>query len=103
MQQAAGARGSAAGGLVMARVGDALRSLAFYVVFYGGTAGFVLVSLTAMLFGRGPFIAVVPSWWRFHRICVTGLLGIRVVVEGEPPGNGVLVALKHESFFEAID
>jgi 1-acyl-sn-glycerol-3-phosphate acyltransferase len=82
---------------------DMLRSLAFYVAFYGGTAAYVLASLAALLFGRRPFIAVVHDWSRFHRLCVTGLLGIRVVVEGEPPGDGVLVALKHESFFEAID
>jgi 1-acyl-sn-glycerol-3-phosphate acyltransferase len=87
----------------MVRLGDVLRSLAFYVVFYGGTAGFVLVSLAALAVGREPFIAVVHNWSRFHRNCVTGLIGIRVVVEGEPPGDGVLVALKHESFFEAID
>jgi 1-acyl-sn-glycerol-3-phosphate acyltransferase len=87
----------------MARLGDALRSLAFYIVFYGGTAVFVFVSLAALAVGREPFIALVHNWSRFHRTCVTRFLGIRVVVEGEPPGDGVLVALKHESFFEAID
>jgi 1-acyl-sn-glycerol-3-phosphate acyltransferase len=87
----------------MARFADVLRSLTFYAVFYGVTVLYVLASLVALALNRKAFIAVVHSWSRFHRGCVTGLLGIRVVVEGRLPGQGVLVALKHESFFEAID
>jgi 1-acyl-sn-glycerol-3-phosphate acyltransferase len=87
----------------MARFADVLRSLAFYVVFYGVTVFYVLVSLCVLALGRGAFIAVVHSWSRFHRACVTGLLGVGILVEGRLPGRGVLVALKHESFFEAID
>lgn len=85
------------------RLGDMLRSIVFYVVFYGGSVAYVLFSLAAMICGRRVFIAVVHGWSRFHRSCVTGLLGIRVVVEGEAPKQPALVALKHESFFEAID
>lgn len=87
----------------MANIGDVLRSLAFYAVFYGGTALYVLAALMALAFGREAFIAVVHGWSRFHRTCVARLLGIRVVVEGTPPRQGALIALKHESFFEAID
>ena len=86
-----------------ASAGDVLRSLAFYAVFYLGTAFYVLASLTVLLFGREPFITVVLGWSHFHRACVTGLLRIRVVVEGDLPHDGAFVALKHESFFEAID
>lgn len=87
----------------MARIADVLRSLVFYAVFYGGTVLYVLGALAALGLGREAFAAVVDGWSRFHRACVTGLLGIRVVVEGEVPHAGALVALKHESFFEAID
>lgn len=83
--------------------GDVVRSLAFYVVFYSGTLLYVLASLAALAFGRRVFIARVEGWSAFHRACVAGILGIRVVVEGAPPREGALVALKHESFFEAID
>jgi len=83
--------------------GDVLRSLVFYPVFYLGTAFFVLSSLAALAFGRRAFSTLVDGWSTFHRACVTGILGIRVVVEGAPPRSGALVALKHESFFEAID
>jgi 1-acyl-sn-glycerol-3-phosphate acyltransferase len=84
-------------------MGDVLRSLAFYLAFYLGTVVYVLVALAALPFSRGAFISVVLNWSAFHRACVTNLLGIRVEVEGNIPGNGVLVAMRHESFFEAID
>ncbi len=84
-------------------VGDVLRSLGFYAAFYGGTVLYVLAALAVLVVGRDPFIAVVHGWSRFHRACVAGLLGIRVTIEGSLPGSGVIVALKHESFFEAID
>lgn len=87
----------------MGRFGDVLRSLVFYAVFYGGTVLYVLAAMAALALGRNAFIRVVSGWSRFHRACVAGLLGVRVRIEGTLPGEGVLVALKHESFFEAID
>lgn len=86
-----------------ASLGDVLRSLVFYVVFYVGTALYVLGSLAALALGRQAFITAVDGWSWFHRICARYLLGIRVVLEGELPTEGVVIALKHESFFEAID
>ena len=43
------------------------------------------------------------GWARWHRWCARNLAGIRIVVEGEVPQGKVIVAGKHESFFEAID
>ncbi|MBV1690790.1 1-acyl-sn-glycerol-3-phosphate acyltransferase [Novosphingobium sp. G106] len=80
-----------------------LRNLAFYLIFYGGSLFYVLGSLAALALGRKALIFVAAGWSTWHRLCVTGLLGIRIRVEGELPGEGYLVALKHESFFEAID
>jgi 1-acyl-sn-glycerol-3-phosphate acyltransferase len=80
-----------------------LRNIAFYIIFYGGSLFYVLGSLAALALGRGALIFVAAGWSTWHRICVTGLLGIRIRVEGDLPGEGMLVALKHESFFEAID
>ncbi|HEX8057446.1 MAG TPA: lysophospholipid acyltransferase family protein [Novosphingobium sp.] len=80
-----------------------LRNLAFYIIFYGGSLFYVLGSLAALALGRKALIFAAAGWSTWHRLCVTGLLGIRVRVEGELPGEGYLVALKHESFFEAID
>lgn len=80
-----------------------LRNIAFYLIFYGVSLFYVLGSLAALALGRKALIFVAAGWSTWHHICVTALLGIRVRVEGELPGEGTLVALKHESFFEAID
>lgn len=80
-----------------------LRSLVFYLVFYLGTIVYVLGALAARLFGERPFLWVVEGWSWFHRVCARWLLGIRVELRGELPKSGVLIAMKHESFFEAID
>lgn len=80
-----------------------LRSLVFYVVFYLGTVFFVLGSLVASLFGARALRFVVDGWSYYHRGCARLLLGIRVRIEGDLPKAPVLIAIKHESFFEAID
>lgn len=79
------------------------RNLAFYLAFYGGTVFFVLASLGSIPFSRTALSGIVRRWSAWHRTCARVLLGIRVVVRGELPHSGVLVAMKHESFFEAID
>jgi 1-acyl-sn-glycerol-3-phosphate acyltransferase len=42
-------------------------------------------------------------WSRFHRACVTLLLGQKVVVDGDLPTGPYLYIIKHESMFETID
>jgi 1-acyl-sn-glycerol-3-phosphate acyltransferase len=86
-----------------ARPGDVLRSLAFYPVFYGGTLIYVLAAFLAMFLNRRLFVLFVAGWTRYHRFCVNRILGIRVVIRGELPRSGALIAMKHESFFEALD
>jgi 1-acyl-sn-glycerol-3-phosphate acyltransferase len=83
--------------------GDVLRSIVFYFAFYGFSLllAFV-VSLQVLLPGRG-FVDSIYFWTRWHRWCARHILGIKVVIEGQPPTGPVLVAVKHESFFEAID
>ena len=80
-----------------------LRSLLFYPLFYGFSSLLVLASLLAIPFGRRPLRRVVALWGAWHRWCVENLLGVRIVQEGEIPDEPVLIAMKHESFFEAID
>lgn len=82
---------------------DVLRSLAFYAVFYPGTVLFVMGSVAASTVSQRALHAIVRGWSHFHRLCARWLLGIKVVFEGQMPNEGVLVAIKHESFFEAID
>ncbi|MBS0481796.1 MAG: 1-acyl-sn-glycerol-3-phosphate acyltransferase [Proteobacteria bacterium] len=81
-----------------------LRSLAFYLAFYGGSLLIVLTCVFVLFTGsRARFRKAVDRWSRWQRWCCRHLLGITVRVEGTMPEGPVLVALKHESFFEAID
>lgn len=80
-----------------------LRSLAFYAAFYGMTVLLVFVAVIAMLLGGDRYKEVVRWWSTWHRACVRVLLGITVETDGFVPRAGVLYAIKHESFFEAIE
>ncbi|MFM5923401.1 MAG: lysophospholipid acyltransferase family protein [Novosphingobium sp.] len=87
----------------MARLAAIPRSIAFYAVFYLGTVFIVLACVLALLGSRETFRRTVDSWARWHRLCARLLLGQTVRLEGEIPDERIFVAIKHESFFEAID
>ena len=80
-----------------------LRSLAFYAVFYGSTVVLVFVAIGSMPLGGDRYKGVVRMWSTWHRACARLLLGITVATGYFVPRAGVLYAIKHESFFEAID
>jgi 1-acyl-sn-glycerol-3-phosphate acyltransferase len=54
-------------------------------------------------FGQTPLLYVARNWSAWHRICAKWILRIGVRTEGTAPHGSVLLAFKHESFFEAID
>lgn len=81
-----------------------VRSLVFYALFYGASVFFVVGTLLAYWLLPGTTFRAFPNnWSHFHRWCVVRVLGIEVRVEGAPMKGQALYALKHESFFEAID
>ncbi|QDM40842.1 lysophospholipid acyltransferase family protein [Altererythrobacter sp. TH136] len=80
-----------------------LRSLLFYLFFYVGSIGYTSGSLLMLLFSQKAFRKVVRGWSQYHRFCARVFLGIRIRVEGRPPEGAAFYAIKHESFFEAID
>jgi 1-acyl-sn-glycerol-3-phosphate acyltransferase len=80
-----------------------LRSLAFYLLFYGGSAVLVVASVAAVAAKPGWLAGIVARWGAWHLWCARRLLGIEVVLEGALPQGPVLIAVKHEAFFEAID
>lgn len=87
----------------MKTLAAALRSLAFYTLFYGGSALLVVASVVAVTARPGWLRGIVSRWGRWHLWCVENLLGIEVVLDGQLPEGPVLIAVKHEAFFEAID
>lgn len=84
-------------------IGDIARNLVFYPVFYGVSVVLVSFNLFCLPFPPVALRAMVRVWCRWHRWCCRHVLGIRVVVEGTVPTGAVLCAMRHESFFEAID
>ena len=80
-----------------------VRSLLFYAVFYPLSAIYVTLAVLASYISRRALRVVVHGWTDFHRWCVRHLLGVTVRIEGERHEGPVLYAIKHESFFEAID
>ncbi len=85
------------------RVIDIVRSLLFYLIFYVGSAIMVLLALPFAALGGRPIWWLAHAWSAYHHLCCRYLLGIRVRIEGAFPNEGVIVAMRHESFFEAID
>jgi len=82
----------------------AVRSVLFYAAFYGGSVLFVLAAVLVAMVAPGHIRPVPDAWARFHRACVTHLLGIDVREVGRKAFDSpVLYAIKHESFFEAIE
>lgn len=80
----------------------ALRSILFMLVFYAGSAFYVLAAPLAAAFGRRALAAHVLRWVRFHDRCARMLLDIRMKIEGELPPGPLLVAMKHEAMYETL-
>lgn len=80
-----------------------LRNIAFYFAFYIGSLLITASSLAALPFSVDAFRRRVRNWSEWQRWCLTNLLGCEIVLEGAPLDEPVLYAVKHESFFEAID
>lgn len=80
-----------------------LRNLAFYLFFWALNPVYILLVSPSLLLGTKALRAAIHGWVRWHRWSVVNLLGIDVVVEGAPIDGPALYAIKHESFFEAID
>lgn len=79
------------------------RNILFYPVFYIGSFLVTFGAFVTSFIDLRTFRAFVHAWSRLQRWCVENLLGARVVVEGAPLDEPALYAIKHESFFEAID
>lgn len=80
-----------------------VRSIAFYLAFYLGSFLLALASVPASFMARRHMAGLGAAWARWHRWCTRYLVGVKIVIEGTVPSGKVIVAGKHESFFEAID
>lgn len=80
-----------------------LRNIVFYVAFYLGSIVITSAALASYPFSLDAFRRRVRDWPSWQRKCLKWFLGIDVVLDGAPVDEPVLYAIKHESFFEAID
>lgn len=80
-----------------------LRNIAFYLVFYGGSIFFVIAAVLAAYLRPEWVRGISDAWSGLHRWACEKLLGLRIVETGKRPDYRAFYAIKHESFFEAID
>ncbi len=80
-----------------------IRSLVFYLVFYGGSVLHVLAAFVAIYLFPSRLRAICDSWGSLHFWCVMHILGLRLEITGHQPSGPAFFAIKHEAAFEAID
>lgn len=79
-----------------------MRALLYALIFYAGSAVYVLLAPLMAAFGRRALIPHVLGWGRFHDWCTRVLLGVRYRIDGTIPPGPMLVAFKHESMYETV-
>lgn len=79
-----------------------IRSLLFYIAFYGGSVLFVLAAMVAVWTKHAYVRRICDRWSAWHHWCVLNLLGMRIEVTGHQPEGVAFFAIKHEAAFEAI-
>lgn len=88
---------------MMATLLAVLRSAVFYPVFYFGSLYHVLGATVVWPFSQSAFQDKVHGWSSWHRWCAATILGIRPRLENTDLRGGVIYAVRHEAFYEAID
>ena len=81
---------------------NALRSIVYAVVFYIGSIPYCVASVLIGPFSPRAALAIPRAWAQFQHLCATWLMGTRIVVDGTIPQIPVIVAIKHETFYETF-
>lgn len=80
-----------------------LRSLLFYLIYYLGCIPTVMTAMLVIPLGQPAIVKASRRWALWHRWCCEHILGIVTKVEGVLPQHSVLVVMKHESMYEAVE
>jgi 1-acyl-sn-glycerol-3-phosphate acyltransferase len=81
-----------------------IRSILFNVLFYANLFVYFIIAIPTFLLNRHGIIAVTRSWARSSNRLLRWICGIKIEYRGLdkiPPG-GVLIASKHQSFWETF-
>lgn len=81
---------------------DRLRSIAFAIVFYGLSVPIVLGTPIVALFGPRVLRPYCIGWARLGVWSARHILGIRIVVEGQPAAGPALYPAKHQAMLETM-
>jgi 1-acyl-sn-glycerol-3-phosphate acyltransferase len=79
-----------------------IRNILYAIVFYPGSAFFVLLSPICAAISTRALRWTIFGWARLHERCTRVLLGIQHRVIGELPTTPVLIAMKHEAMYETV-
>ena len=79
-----------------------LRTLLFSLIFLGGSVPLILMIALASPISQEMVRRGSQIWAGWFVCCARVLLGIRLQVRGRIPQQGVIVASKHQSAYEAI-
>ena len=79
-----------------------IRTLVFTVVFYIGSVPLVLWGAFIAPFWRPFLFALADVWSQWFVWCARVFIGVRLHIEGPVPEGRVLVAMKHQSGYEAM-
>jgi 1-acyl-sn-glycerol-3-phosphate acyltransferase len=80
-----------------------LRSIIFTLVYYAGCIPTVGGAFLMLFFDQRALVRASRNWALWHRWCARHILGIETRVEGVLPQHSVLVVMKHESMYEAVE
>ncbi|QMW23590.1 lysophospholipid acyltransferase family protein [Sandaracinobacteroides saxicola] len=79
-----------------------LRGLLFALLFYLGSVPIVVTTALLSPFSRAAMMHGSHLWSAWCFWLARWILGIRLVVRGTIPGGGHIVAMKHQSFYDAL-
>ena len=80
-----------------------LRTIVFFIVFYGATVLYVIAASIASFLSERMMHKAIRGWVLVHRFCARHILGIHIRIEGAIPPRQSLFAVKHQSMFETLE
>ena len=79
-----------------------VRSLVFNILMYVAMVPYAILYLPWAVFDRRGAVAAAHGWTGFVLWTARWLIGLKVEYRGTPPTDAVMVAPKHQSFFDII-
>ena len=78
------------------------RSMLFNVTIYLSMLAYAIAYAPFAIYDAKYAVSATQAWCRFIIWCASWMIGLRVDVRGTPPTDEVMVAAKHQSFFDII-